>query len=731
MIGMKRRAIMKKKIYQVLTAEILLAAAFGSVEAATLDTVYVDADRNAAVMAGGEVSRTTDMGPFGETNFSEIPANAISYTDQLVQKNYLPTRTFLNAVSNNPSVMVGGASTDNNVELQIRGLPFNTHDILLDGLPGMMMMENETTNWASRIDVITGPNAVVSGTGLQQSVSGTINFVPKKAEDKPNFDIIETYSEKHLFNHQLDVGRRFGKENRWGVRLNAERFAGYTTADREDMKGQDLYLNIDQRTASSKSNIFIGYEHSTHHGMPEILRMGNWGKGVSFIPDADKVQNNFMPSWSLMEHQKNVYMISHEQKLTKDLDFYIKAGYMKRNWPGYLDSKPVLLNDAGDYEYTISTANSKGKTTRRAMQTGLRYRAETGSVGHELNAGYGYMSQSTYSTVAAGESTKVSGNIYKPLDDSLFPRPDNPTGYYYLSGKINNTSLFLTDTITALDGDLKFLAGVRHTKIETRSYSSKGVFNTSNHYDKSATTPFFGVLYKAAPHTSVYASYAEALTTMGVVARNNGYLNEGEVMPPAKTKQYEFGVKWDFGKWGTTLDYFHIKQPVGLDAYTESGDKYYSVGGKTKSQGIEWNIFGKPCDRLTVTGGVMLLHAKYVRNADASKNGNRVYGTPRINATMALNYEMPVDGLSLYGRISYFGNSYAESANLIRVPSWTRLDLGVQYERKIMDIPMSFSVMAYNVTDKKYWSTTTTKWGENGLMLNPGRTFMISAAMHF
>lgn len=722
---------MKKKIYQVLTAEILLAAAFGSVEAATLDTVYVDADRNAAVMAGGEVSRTTDMGPFGETNFSEIPANAISYTDQLVQKNYLPTRTFLNAVSNNPSVMVGGASTDNNVELQIRGLPFNTHDILLDGLPGMMMMENETTNWASRIDVITGPNAVVSGTGLQQSVSGTINFVPKKAEDKPNFDIIETYSEKHLFNHQLDVGRRFGKENRWGVRLNAERFAGYTTADREDMKDQDLYLNIDQRTASSKSNIFIGYEHSTHHGMPEILRMGNWGKGVSFIPDADKVQNNFMPSWSLMEHQKNVYMISHEQKLTKDLDFYIKAGYMKRNWPGYLDSKPVLLNDAGDYEYTISTANSKGKTTRRAMQTGLRYRAETGSVGHELNAGYGHMSQSTYSTVAAGESTKVSGNIYKPLDDSLFPRPDNPTGYYYLSGKINNTSLFLADTITALDGDLKFLAGVRHTKIETRSYSSKGVFNTSNHYDKSATTPFFGVLYKAAPHISVYASYAEALTTMGVVARNNGYLNEGEVMPPAKTKQYEFGVKWDFGKWGTTLDYFHIKQPVGLDAYTENGDKYYSVGGKTKSQGIEWNIFGKPCDRLTVTGGVMLLHAKYVRNADASKNGNRVYGTPRINATMALNYEMPVDGLSLYGRISYFGNSYAESANLIRVPSWTRLDLGVQYERKIMDIPINFSVMAYNVTDKKYWSTTTTKWGENGLMLNPGRTFMISAAMHF
>lgn len=97
---------------------------------------------------------------------------------------------------------------------------------------------------------------------------------------------------------------------------------------------------------------------------------------------------------------------------------------------------------------------------------------------------------------------------------------------------------------------------------------------------------------------------------------------------------------------------------------------------------------------------------------------------------MAMNWETPVEGLSLNARALYFGSSYADSKNNIKVPSWTRIDLGAKYDTKIMDNPVTFSLMAYNLTDKKYWSTMTTSYGENALMLNPGRTYILSATWH-
>lgn len=63
------------------------------------------------------------------------------------------------------------------------------------------------------MDVITGPNIVLSGTGVKQSTSGIVNFVPKQAEEKPNLSIKETYSSSHLFTHDIDWGQRFGKDN--------------------------------------------------------------------------------------------------------------------------------------------------------------------------------------------------------------------------------------------------------------------------------------------------------------------------------------------------------------------------------------------------------------------------------------------------------------------------------------------------------------------------------------
>ena len=118
----------------------------------------------------------------------------------------------------------------------------------------------------------------------------------------------------------------------------------------------------------------------------------------------------------------------------------------------------------------------------------------------------------------------------------------------------------MADTLTMLDDKLIVTAGLRHQQIHTSSFNTATGARTKD-YNKSATSPTFGAVYKLSPVTSVYANYSEGMSTMSVP---KGVVNENEVLPPVKTKQYEIGSKLDFGDWGTTLSLFKIKQPVGL-----------------------------------------------------------------------------------------------------------------------------------------------------------------------
>lgn len=701
----------------------LPAPAVWAAEDTSLEAVIVESEHD-RTMPGGNVYRTSWQGPLGKADFMNIPANTVSYTSQVIQKSFLPTRTFFNAVTNNPSIMVGGASTDNNVELQIRGIAFNTHDILLDGVPGMMMMQNQPMNWVERIEVMAGPNTVMSNTGFLKTAAGFINFVPKKAEDKPVLDVTETYSSSRLFTHSIDWGQRFGSQNRYGIRMNGETYAGHTSMKGENLREKDLYINMDQKTSHSRSSFLMGYDSTVHHGMPEIVKISSsvWGTSVTHLPSAKKAAENYMPSWTEMTHRRYVYVMQHEQKLNDHLSVYLKGGYQKRLWPGYVDGKPQLLNDAGDYSLSIDPSSTMSKWTRRTLMAGVNGDFRTGAVRHHAAAGWDYMSQDSYSTFSEADVLNLTGNLYDgTLIQTGTSRPDTPGGIWYLGSKTYERSLFLADSMEALQGRLTVTAGIRHQNIRTSSFSKTGT--KTKQYDKSADSPAFGVVYRLAPRVSLYANYAESL---GVASVPSSAANKNDVLPPFKTKQYEIGVKWDRTSWASTLSLFRIKQPVGM---TDSNN-YYSMDGETRNRGAEWNIFGRIAPRLSVTGGIMWLDAKYMKTQGGTSNGKRVYGTPRMNATMALDWETPVKGLTVNGRVMYFGDSYADRSNAIRVPSWTRIDLGAQYDTSIQTVPVTFHAMAYNVTNKKYWSSVTTAYGETGLTLNPGRTYIISATMH-
>ncbi|MCH3797048.1 TonB-dependent siderophore receptor, partial [Campylobacter jejuni] len=82
-----------------------------------------------------------------------------------------------------------------------------------------------------RIEVLKGPGALLYGMTPGGSVGGVINLVPKRAGDTPLTRLTAKFSADSELGAHLDMGRRFGRDDAFGIRVNAAKSDGRTTLD--------------------------------------------------------------------------------------------------------------------------------------------------------------------------------------------------------------------------------------------------------------------------------------------------------------------------------------------------------------------------------------------------------------------------------------------------------------------------------------------------------------------
>ena len=90
-----------------------------------------------------------------------------------------------------------------------------------------------------------------------------------------------------------------------------------------------------------------------------------------------------------------------------------------------------------------------------------------------------------------------------------------------------------------------------------------------------------------------------------------------------------------------------------------------------------------------------------------------------------------VAGLSLNARALYTSTQYADGANTQEVPSWTRVDLGVNYAMRFMDRAVTLRARVDNVADKSYWASAGGYPGSGYLVQAAPRTFVVSGTVDF
>ncbi|WP_054892742.1 MULTISPECIES: TonB-dependent receptor [unclassified Pseudomonas] len=661
--------------------------------------------------AGGQVSRRGSLGMLGERDYMETPLSMTSYTREILQNQQ--ARTLADVVANDPSVRSTNPAGGRFEQFSVRGFSLYNSDVAYGGLYGVLPTYSIDMEMVERVDILKGPGALLGGLAPNGSIGGGVNIEPKRAGETPLTEFTALYASAGQGGGHLDIGRRFGDDQRFGVRLNAVRQAGDTEWDHQHMDREATVLGLDMKGERTRLSLDIG--HQARDVDAPMERVG-LAAGLK-VPDAKDVHHNFAQPWSYSRAKDTFGAVRGEYDLSDNWMLLGALGARKGDYD-FMRHAVQVVNEAG--RFTVSPRAFQREEDVVTGTVGVRGWFNTGAVGHTLN-----ISLNRFDLTFDNSGARYANGVSNLFDPVTLPAPgapladDNPTH--------TNTvlsSLALADTLSFADDTVLLTLGARLQRVEVDS-SEPG--EPDQRYDERATSPAMGLVWRTTEQLSLYFNYMEGLT-QGQVAPETAN-NAGKVFAPYRSKQLEVGAKYDMGRFSTTVSLFRIEKP----SYFTDAQNNLSADGEQRNQGLEISLFGEPLDGVRVLGGAMFLDAEQTRTANGRNDGNRAIGAPVVNANLGVEWDLPaIDGLTLSARVIHTGNQYLDAANRQKVDAWQRYDLGARYALKLGDKDVTLRASVENVLDKTYWASANVPDGTaTGLTLSTPRTWLLSATVGF
>ena len=662
------------------------------------------------------VAREGSVGFLGNKDTMETPFTTTNVTQETIKSFSDPSQPLDSVLAVSPSIRPVGSILHN--DFQHRGFRSNGTNTFVNGVPGMFTQFNAPMYVVDKIDVISGPNSGVAGTGTHyetNAAGGIINFTTKRAGYEPITRLTLTHSGQSMGGAYFDLARRFGNNKEWGARLMAEKVDGETAVDGQKVKSSSLYLNIDHEDAKSKTNFFTGYRDNRVVGGQRWFKIG---AGVTRLPAVPKASRDY--AFDGMDKSSYGWMmiLNHEQKFSQDWKGFVNAGFLKNKLNRnvmYRYSALVIKNDAGDFDLQEQTTT----TPQRAnyIQMGVNGKLRAGKTEHDLTLA---VDRAYRMREAAKKGSTVynlgTGNIYT----GILNQTAAPTTAYEeaMNNKTSVKSISLVDNITINKWDV--LLGVHHHAANVKAYNlSTGKVKTS--VDSSATTPTFALTYRPTKDTSVYVSHAEYFDVGSVVGTS--YKNAGEILPPAKTKQNEIGVKYANKDMLYTLAFFDITQANNIEVQ-RGADKYQLQDGEERHRGVELGVTGKIAPKWSLAAGLSYLRATSEKTKGGTNDGRTLDGQPNWNGALMVRYAAD-EKFSAFGRLSYAASAWTCNEKF-KVPSTAVLDLGMTYRTQLGSVPTTFGLTLYNALDKEYWIASRSA---ESLYLSTPRTIALTMSM--
>lgn len=191
------------------------------------------------------MARQGSQGLLGTRDFMETPFSITSYTSELVKNQQ--ARTLGELIASDPSVRATNPAGGRFEQFTIRGFSLFNSDVAYNGLYGILPTYSIDMEMADRVDIIKGPSQLINGISPRGSVGGGINVQPKRAGDQPLTEFTGSYASAGQAGGAVDIGRRFGEGQQFGVRFNGVKQAGDTEWDHQRVEREMAVLGLDFR----------------------------------------------------------------------------------------------------------------------------------------------------------------------------------------------------------------------------------------------------------------------------------------------------------------------------------------------------------------------------------------------------------------------------------------------------------------------------------------------------
>lgn len=685
----------------------------GSLQLAPTSILGATASTDSPVYAGGQVARRGSQGLLGSRDFMETPFSMTTYTSETVKNQQ--ARTLGDLIASDPSVRTTNPAGGRFEQFTIRGFSLFNSDVAYNGLYGILPTYTIDMEMAERVDILKGPSQLINGISPRGSVGGGINVVPKRATDTPITSFTGSYASNNQLGGAVDVGRRFGEDDKFGIRFNGVKQAGDTEWDHQSVDREMAVLGLDFRGERLRLSTDIGHTERNTDAPQERVQVG----ANAQVPHASDVRDNYAQSWTKARTQDTFGTVNAEFDVSDSVMLYGGVGARKSDHD-FLRHNVSVTNDAGDF--TVQPRDFTREENVRTATAGVRNWFHTGPVSHEVNLAASYF----YMDFENGGARYANGrsNLYDPVQT---PTPSNPTRQddkVYTENRFSGVAL--SDTLGLFEDRLLLTLGARWQRVKVDDWTNDVKGDTA--YDEEKISPSGGILFKATDKLSLYANYMEGLS-QGKIAPSTS-INEDEIFPPFISRQVEVGAKYDAGPFAVTAAVFRIKQPAYA---TDATTRVFGPNGKRENTGVELSVFGEPLKGTRLLGGVMFIDSELTDTTDSTFDGNRAPATPKYNVNLGAEWDVPtVQGLTLTSRGIYSSSQYLDQSNTKEIDAWTRFDVGARYAFKVDEKHITLRANIENVADKRYWSSAgASDDSEPGLTLSTPRTYLLSATVDF
>jgi len=693
-------------------------------------TVSATADKQglSKAYAGGQVARGGRAGILGTKDNLETPFSITAYTNELIQDRQ--ARSVAEVLQNDPGIRAARGFGNFQEAYFIRGFILNSDDVAYNGLYSLLPRQYIASELFERVEVLRGASAFLMGASPNGSgIGGNISLLPKRAPVEPLTRLTVNAGSGGAGGAALDVARRFGPDKATGVRFNAAYRDGGTAVDDEKARTSVVALGVDWRSRDVRLSADLGWQdNQLTRTRPSVTV-----NGLSAMPALPDNKANYAQPWTYSNERDTFGTLRGEWDLNDAVTAWAAYGARRSKEANRLGN--LTVTDAATGDGTFYRFENGRKDSVDTGDAGLRGKLRTGAVGHEWVVSAAVFSLDTKNGYAMDFLNTQRTNLYTPARSALPAFSDsvyvgNSVDDPRLNTRIRNRSVAIGDTLSLLDDSLLITLGLRHQTLKVDSISATvrfldtitpgGVVTT---YDRSKTSPVAGVVYRLSRQLSVYGNYIEGLNKGDSLAAQNG--QPARDLAPYASKQKEVGLKYDGGRLGFGASYFTTDKPRAVLAQD-------TAQGEDRHRGVELTAFGMATRELKVLGGLTWLDARQHGTGVAATEGKRTLGIARVQANLGAEWEVPaLQGLALDARVVHTGKVFADSANTLRVPAWTRLDAGARYLFEVQGTLLTLRARIDNLTNRKYWASAGGYPDQSYLVVGQPRSVNLSLAADF